>query len=599
MKYKIVLLIILFPVFASAQTNTRDSLASAKLKDLIDSWSLGIKDNGDVDVQIYNKFKSLFDSSAKIENDLDVVYHYNRYNKKGSYQNSKNYKAFDIYAHDVALQIKNLSKDSIVRINSGSTGENDKWFLVTRYVEFQKAGKYVLPPAYVDSVLKDRQITYDPKSDSIKKDSLLKADVKKNEDSIYKFRSTNTLVIRMTFFTPGNVKIISIKDTNYKAYKDEITCLNDADSDAVLNGTDADPTNPGDFTANGRPDYDLDGVPDSRDKCSDTYGTEANKGCPIRYFYTDKGFDVFVGLQFNSAKINLPELNQLGYEDKSGNDLMDVLQSQKGVLKNNGQLVGVHAGANFIYYFGKRKKKSGISVGFDYSRFTAEYELTQPIVYTFKSFDGVDFYRRQITISSLNERINYNVFNLPVMFNYRFHLGKKDKSVIKLQVGPSLMFFQNTSNYNAVIDFGGLYQIDTIQKNNITYYDHFQKGSAYNVLLTSNDINAQNLNPGANEIFQQLNSGGYDFASNKNYNGTQNLQRTTIAFNAGMDLQQKLSEGLTIKAGVNFVYAPLLERKEKYKPVDKTSDEFQSIYYSTAKSAYSAFGINIGIVYNW
>jgi len=38
-------------------------------------------------------------------------------------------------------------------------------------------------------------------------------------------------------------------------------------------------------------------------------------------------------LQFNAAKINLPELNQVGYLDASGKDAMDVLQSKRGSKK--------------------------------------------------------------------------------------------------------------------------------------------------------------------------------------------------------------------------------------------------------------------------
>src|ERR1035438_4773469 len=185
------------------------------------------------------------------------------------------------------------------------------------------------------------------------------------------------------------------------------------------------------------------------------------------------------------------------------------------------------------------------------------------------------------------------------MLNYRFHIDKKEKSVIKMQVGPSAMFFKNTSNYNAVVDFGGLYQIDTVRKNAITYYDYFDPGSKYNVFLTSDSINAHNLTPGANNVFEQLGAHSYDFANNKSYTGKQNLQRITVGFNLNLSVQQKISEGLTIQMGAHFVYAPLFERMAKYKPIDKTSDAFQSIYNSNASSNYSSLGVNVGIVYNW
>jgi hypothetical protein len=597
MKCRIVVLIIFLPLFASAQNKeTIDSLAKSKLTDLLDTWSLGISDSADLDIEVFNKFKRLFDSSATIDDDLNVFYEYAGVKKPGVYRASGKPEPFDIYAHDIALavQIKNITivnPGSIV--DSNSNDPMKRIFRIGRDVDFKKTGKFVLPGTYADAVMKSRSI--EPKSESSKRDFILNAGIKKNEDSIYKFTSKETLRVTMAF----NSGLNTVTITGIKIISNEIRCTNDADGDAVTASQDSLSKIPGDITANGRPDYDLDGIADKDDKCSTTFGTIINKGCPIEYFYTKYEFDLFLGWQSNSAKINLPELNQLGYLE-SGKDAIDVLQSKKGVLKNPGQTSSISAGGNFIYYFGKRKKKSGISVGIDYTRFNPkEYKLVEPMVYTFKSFDGTDYYRRQITISN-KEDINYNVFNLPVMFNYRWHPGKKNNSVIKLQAGPSLIIFKNISNYNAVIDFGGIYQIDTIQKNRIVYYDPFNNTSIYNIFLTSDSINIQSQNPGANNVFQQLkNSGNYDFESKKNYIGKQNLQRLSVAFNIGLDLQQKISEGLTIKFGATFVYGPLSERKEKYKPIDKTSDEFQSVYYSTEKSYYSAFGANVGLVYNW
>ena len=597
MKCRIVVFIIFLPLFASAQNKeTIDSLAKSKLTDLLDTWSLGSSDSADLDIEVFNKFKSLFDSSATIDDDLNVFYEYAGFKKPGVYRASGKPEPFDIYAHDIALavQIKNITinnRGSIV--DSNSNDPMKRIFRLSRDVYFKKTGKFVLPDTYTDEVMKSRSI--EPKSDSSKRDFILNAGIKKNGDSIYKFTSKEILRVTMAF----NSELNTVTITGIKIISNEIRCTNDADGDAVIASQDSLPKIPGDITANGKPDYDLDGIADIDDKCSTTFGTVINKGCPIEYFYTKKAFDLFLGWQSNSANINLPELNQLGYLE-SGKDAIDVLQSKKGALENPGQTSSISAGGNFIYYFGKRKKKSGISLGIDYTRFNpVEYTLVEPMVYTFKSFDGTDYYRRQITISSLKEDISYNVFNLPVMFNYRWHPGKKNNSVIKLQAGPSLIIFKNTSNYNAVIDFGGIYQIDTVQKNAITYYDYFDATSIYNVSLTSNSI--QSRDSGAvNTVFQQLKKyGNYDFASYKNYNGKQNLQRLTVAFNIGLDLQQKISEGLTLKFGATFVYGPLSERKEKYKPIDKTSDEFQSIYYSTEKSYYSAFGANVGLVYNW
>ena len=547
-------------------------------------------------MNIYNKFKSLFDSSATIDDDFNVFYQYDPKKKSGSYSvklNDKR-KTFDVYAHDVALQIKgiNITTDTIIS-NPAATNQQNMTFTIERTVQVQKTRQYVLPDNVADEVMNSRTIEFEEKEDSLAMASNLKKKINENRDAVYKFTSKNTIRITM------KDELDTIKITSIESIKNDIKADNDDDYDAVLNEEDSAANKFGDFTAFGRPDSDLDGVPDGPDKCKSTYGQPKNKGCPFSYFFTKNEFDGFIGLQFNSVPINLPEKNELGYLDASGQDAMDVLQSYKGTLTKPGMLAGVHAGGNIIFYFGQKRKKSGISIGFTYSGLTAEYRLTDSIVYTFKASDGINFYRRQIKIRSLKEGINYNIFNFPVMFNYRWHMDKKNRAVINVQAGPSFMLFLNKSDYNATIDFGGLYQIDINTKNKITYYDQYDITSPYNIKFTSAAINSQSQNPGADKIFEQLASKNYDFASNKNYSGKQNLNRMTVAFNLEFDLQYKVSEGLTIKAGPHITYAPLFKGKEKYKPIDRTNEEFQSIYKGNATSAYSAYGMNVGFVYNF
>ena len=84
MKYKIVLLIILLPVFVNAQTQNPhiDSLAGNVLKALEDSWTLGIDSSSEaVDIRTYNKFKSLFELNATIDDNINAEYEYG-YNDK-------------------------------------------------------------------------------------------------------------------------------------------------------------------------------------------------------------------------------------------------------------------------------------------------------------------------------------------------------------------------------------------------------------------------------------------------------------------------------------------------------------------------------------
>ena len=615
MKYTIVSLIILFPLLATAQTKAHlDSLARQVLTELEYTWTLGIDSTSDaVDIRKYNEFKSLFDSSATVDDEFNAFYRYDFDQKtkriKGTYQIDVNPKPYDIYAHDVALQVKKMRVDSVEFISEESMDSNTKVFVIKRTVYAEKKRQYVLnPERYVSALLESRKgIDLEPEklTTGFIKAKLI-ALIKKSTDSVYQFRSEDTLRITMFYNQSyiGNEAVRTCKINRITRVNNSIECGNDVDKDAILDLEEVDRKNqdqPGDFTASGLPDYDLDGVPDDSariqiDKCRDTYGNRNNHGCPENYFITNNKLDGFVGFEINSATINLPELNQLGY------DVVDVLQSNKGALKNPGLTGGLTAGISYARYFGHHTRKSGISVGLTYSGFTADYELTEPVVYTFKSVDEAgDPYRRQIEIDSLKESITYHIYNLPVMYNFRGYYGKKRsntglRSWFNFQIGPSLMIFHTTSDYNAHVSFGGLYQTDG-QK--IIYTDPFDNSDTYNFFLTADSINAQNPNPGADTIFNQLrkNADQYDFANNKNYVGTQkNSARFAVAVNLGFDLQRQISEALAFRIGAHFVYAPLPEGNEKYKPIDKTSDPFQSVYNSNAKSSYSAFSLNAGIV---
>jgi len=620
MKYIIVLLIILFPVFAMAQTKERiDTLTLARelYRDLVDSWTLGIDSTSEaVDIRVYNKFKSLFALDATVVDDINTFYEFKP--GKGATKDSGFYKIntvpkpFDIYAHDVALQVKMLIIDSLANpvINT------DKMTItITRTIKTSKKGQYVLPgiDSFLFQIISSRDIQFEEKG-KVSKDRLiknmndtLKDKILEQSESLFRFELKATLLITLSF------KNDSLKITSIKNILNEVSCSNDDDKDGVINEKDKMPNRFGDFTSNGRPDYDLDGVPDevkrgdntTTDECKKTYGVASNHGCPAAYFITKNTFDGFIGVQMNVAKINLPELNKVGY------DAMDILQSKKGVLKNPGSKFGIYAGGNYTHYFGKERKNIGLSIGFTYAGFAADYQLTDPIVYTFKSSDGINPYRRQITINSLKEEIHYNIFNFPLMFNFRckvnfdflkkYHLplGFEKNWVMNIKLGPSLMLLTTSSDYNSVINFGGLYQTNNT---GIIYNDLFETSSTYNIFITGDGINSQSPNPGAADVFNQLraNADSYDFANNRNFRERQqNSIRMAVAINLGVDAQHHITEDWFFKFGLHLVYAPLQERKEKYKPIDKTTDKFQSIYNSSAKSNYSALGINMGFVYNF
>lgn len=609
MKYIIILFaFILLQVDASAQTSKVyiDSVAKSVITDLQGSWTLGINNNSEtIDIRVYNKFKSLFDTAAVIADGINTYFQFNTATKRTMYAADTASKSFDLYAHDLALQVKSLDID-IHSIESNTSDPNVIIYTLTRKTVIQKTRQFVIQDAgtLVEKMSEGRSIEFERREDYNVMKQNFEAQIYNTRDAVYTFNAIDTLQVIMRYNdADSSCKIVAIKNVTPKT---EMVCLNDNDSDGILNEDDSLPDIAGDFTANGKPDKDFDGIADVStnnskvDKCRDTYGTPLNQGCPMSYFSTNKAINAFLGIQQNSARINLPELNDLGYRDADGNNATDVLQSQKGLLQNPGSKTGIYGGFDFTYFFGK-KMRTGISAGFTYSGFSAAYLLTEPMIYTYKASDGVDAYRRQIAINSLKEDIAYNIYNFPVLFNYRMHADKAGKTILNIKAGPSLMLFHNTSTYNATIDFGGLYQIDTITKDAIRYYDYYDPGSTWNVAVTTAGINAQNTDPGAAEVFSNLytSSNGYDFASNKNYDSKQKLTRTTIAVNAAVDLSHKIGNGLAIKFSFHFVYAPSFERNEKYIPIDKTSDGYNSIYNSSAKSNYSAYGISAGITYDF
>jgi len=615
MKYKIALLIILFPVFIQAQSFSRlDSLAMKVIQDLKATWTFGLDNNNkSVDIRTFNKFKALFDRNATVDDDIN--YQFIPGDTTGSYELNIISKPFDVFAHDVALEISKLKISRTNTKDSIGKWENNSLIVKTeRKIWAEKPRKFLLKD--VEGITK-RIMYFHPdiefsskkskRSDSLQMVAHLKKMIQNNPDSVYQFSSTSILYISLIKINDSTVRIVNIQNTG-KSFN--LLCLNDRDKDGVLNGEDSTKAMHGDFTAHGQRDYDFDGVPDFADKCEYTFADSIkNQGCPNSYFITSNQTDGFIGIQFNSSDIMLPELNQLNYRDESGNDAMDVLQSKRGVLQNPGITQGIVVGGNFSYYFGENGKNAGISIGFSFSSFKAVYQLTEPVVYTYKSFDGTNYYRRQVSIIALREEIKYNIYNIPVMFSYRFKPGIifGNKLVINIKAGPSLMLFNNTSDYNAVIDFGGLYQVDSIGKDAITYYDHFEQNSKWNILLTSKNINEQNPNPGGTAVFNQLNSASanYDFATNKNYFEVKKLTRTTVAINIGCNLHYNFfkgkepENGFSANLGAHYVFVPSYGKVKGYIPIDKTTDEYNSIYNCSATSTYSAFGVSLGFVYRF
>ena len=614
MKYIIISFFVIGPLFGMAQQTgdikiNYDSLSKNTINDLLDTWTLGIDSNSEsIDIRMYNKFKNLFDSDAMVEDDITVLYKPGTYMQGGVYFTDTVARTFDMYAHDVTLKVKGLNIDTAWILNSNTANPAQVTYKLKRNVEVQMTREFLLGDS-MDFVVKsigDRFILFERASDNLVMKRNFLAKVNNGKDAVYRFSSVAELQVTMRYDNEGVYKITSIENITPRFL---VACRNDDDKDVVLNADDSLPQQPGDFTASGMPDFDFDGVTDVAkgsdgffttvlvDKCKTTYGILSNLGCPASYFSSKILGDVFVGFQVNSTTINLPELNQLGYLDEAGNDAVDVLQSKKGMLNNPGSITGISAGGNVIFYIGK-KRKMGVSVGAVFSRYTANYTLTDPIVYTYKSFDGGDFYRRQLTIRSLQEKITYYMLNFPILFNYRVHLGNRNLSSANFKIGPSVVIFKNTSDYDALINVGGIYQVNPARQA-IVYDNYLDPASPNNVYITSQGINSQNTSPGAISVFSQLQK-SYDFTDDKNYRDkSRNLNRYAIAVNAGFDLHRKITESFAFRGGLYFTYAALPAKTKKYIPLDRTTEPYNSIFNSTAKSVYSTFGISAGMVYNF
>jgi len=603
---KLILYFILLglPMFSMAQSQLEktDSLNTYIINELQDYWNLGIDSAGKElpNFRTGLNHARLFTKDAIIDDDINAVFRPEKVEDQNPYKTGTA-KAEEWYAHDLTLQFKSLKVDTVynIKYNSGSGDINSNKSSVefTRKISGQKNRKYVFDdPASLLNTLKTNKNNKQSISDF--NDSIVNYKISSfiagNEDKTYSFTALSKFKVSLETIN-DTIKISRIERLEVLKFD----CTNDRDNDGVLDDEDVCPYLKGDITAQGCPDFDMDGVADNKDECDYIYGDVKNHGCPTNYFTNKVSFAFIVGAQANSVNMNLPELDKTGYNN------LDFNESQKGKIKNPDLIPSPVFGAELSYYFGKKKKTTGFSLGMLYTTFKANYQIDEPTVYTFRASDGIDDYRRRITLKAgSEEEINYRILNMPLLIKWRWMKTKTKASEYKVSfefsAGPSFMMFQNSSKYNYNVDFEGLYQIDTITKNKIVYYDYFNNSSTYNVMVTANNINQQSSIPGSDIVFGQLNDRQYDFASNKNIKGTdKKVNRNTIGINAKFDGYYRMAKHTSFKFGAGVVYAPLFAGPSGYKAIDKTTDEFNSIYNAQAQAYYFAFALNMGFVIHW
>jgi hypothetical protein len=296
----------------------------------------------------------------------------------------------------------------------------------------------------------------------------------------------------------------------------------------------------------------------------------------------------------------MPALDQLGYD-------IDQSLSSTGTVSDTGLIISPSFSGDFSWFFNK-SKRLGLSIGISYAFFHSTYKIKDSAVYTFKSFDGSDYYRRRITLNhGSSETINYNILNFPLLLKYRYRSSKltADHTIpnwyVEFSAGPSLLLINTTSKYDATVDFEGIYQVDTAT-NSFVYTD-FDPSSTLNVYFTEEAINAQAGYENAAAVFASLNEAGYDFALNQHKSGTvKNESKLGIAFNANVDACYKFDDNgrLAFKFGGNVLFAPYIPGEAApYVPLDNTSDIYNPIYNGQSSSTYFAFGIHAGLVFGF
>jgi len=188
-------------------------------------------------------------------------------------------------------------------------------------------------------------------------------------------------------------------------------------------------------------------------------------------------------------------------------------------------------GANLAYFF-TRNKRLGISLGTDLTNYSATYTVIDPAIYTFKSNDGVNDYRRRITLQAGSfEKINYSLLNFPLLFTYRYR-QENWRRIIRCPIGfwslvQTSLLFSLILRHNSNISFEGFIKL-TLQLRNLhtkIYFILHLHGMYGSLLIAS--MPSQNL-PELIPYLVYWMKAGYDFASKKNYTGKDNIRRPAL-----------------------------------------------------------------------
>ena len=237
MRYTITFLIFLLPVFSIAQSN-KARTDSAVIKELVDTWSLGLKEDGDepADIRIFNKYKSLFWPDALVVDDINAIYNPQFYNDPNPYKTK--IKPVELYAHDMVLQFKNLKIDSVTVISDVAQSDTVRNITIARSISGVKRSNYIIGDldSLVNNIIKYKTDKYYiDRVDTGDFKRVLQKTIVDRENLNYSFRLRDTLLITLVANKDAinkwdSIKIRSIlNDPSLKIKK--IRCKNDDDQD--------------------------------------------------------------------------------------------------------------------------------------------------------------------------------------------------------------------------------------------------------------------------------------------------------------------------------------------------------------------------------
>ncbi|MFM7080193.1 MAG: hypothetical protein ACKOYC_10445, partial [Bacteroidota bacterium] len=265
----------------------------------------------------------------------------------------------------------------------------------------------------------------------------------------YMFSNHDTLLITIAILPDKNVKINKVEPLG----SSQVKILNDMDLDGVIDDNDECKKLKGVIALAGCPDSDGDGIADKNDECPLVFGTQQNGGCPASTFAYSFVFSGGIGYQFNNNSIKAPELNDYAYSN------LDKDRSNTGQIGAPGYKGSITLNGNLGYYFGRKKnnRNKGISLGISLTNYKSIYEIGGS-KFEFKSNDGVNDYRRIVTMDMAREEMSFSILNIPLLFRYKEKFSPK--AGFELFAGPSFISILTNSTYEAKFDFEGIYQLD-------------------------------------------------------------------------------------------------------------------------------------------